>query len=92
MRADLAPVFLSASDLAKRYSVHKITVWKWRAKKRIPDPVRLPSGMVRWRLSDIEAADAQTNAAVYVPRARIKPTSSKKTKTKRVRRSKRDRR
>jgi predicted DNA-binding transcriptional regulator AlpA len=72
-------VYLSAADLAARYRVHRITIWKWRAQGRIPEPERLPSGLVRWRLRAIE--DAEQNNATYVPRARPQPHATRQAQS-----------
>ena len=55
--------FLSDRDLANRYSVGRTTIWRWLADGRLPAPVHLTPGTTRWRLSDIEAFEAQRVAA-----------------------------
>ena len=37
-------VYYSAADLAKRYHIHPITVWKWSASGQLPKPVKLAPG------------------------------------------------
>jgi prophage regulatory protein len=96
MRNDhLARVYLSAVDVAARYSIHRISVWKMAKAGRLPAPVKL-HGLTRWRLADIEAAEQQTiqkaeATPIDVPRARIASKASNKTRRTR-RSSKRDRR
>jgi prophage regulatory protein len=51
-------VYLSAAQLARRYGVHIVTVWRWAQIGRIPRPVRLTPRTTRWRKDQIEAADA----------------------------------
>lgn len=46
--------WMSASDLARRYSVGVITIWKWAAKPDFPAAVRFTGKCTRWALSDIE--------------------------------------
>lgn len=50
-------VYLSAAQLALRYGVHVVTVWRWAQLGRIPQPVRLTPRTTRWRRDQIEASD-----------------------------------
>lgn len=52
-------VYLSAAQLARRYGVHIVTVWRWAQVGRIPQPVRLTPRTTRWRRDQIEACDAE---------------------------------
>jgi predicted DNA-binding transcriptional regulator AlpA len=52
-------VYLSAAQLAARYGVHIVTVWRWAQAGRLPQPVRLAPGTTRWRKEEIEACDAK---------------------------------
>jgi len=45
--------FYSAADLAARYQVHFITIWKWSKSGKLPKPIRLGGNTTRWRPSDI---------------------------------------
>lgn len=63
--------FLAAKDLAKRYGTAVATIWAWAKDGRIPEPVRIPPGWTRWRLSDLEAFEA--SLAPAVPRAPVPP-------------------
>jgi predicted DNA-binding transcriptional regulator AlpA len=47
--------FLSAAQLAKRWGVHSITIWKWRKRGLLPSPEQVGPNVVRWR-SDVIAA------------------------------------
>lgn len=52
----MAEIFLSDSELAHRYGVHRATAWRWaRTDPAFPAPVSLSPGCTRWRLSEIEA-------------------------------------
>jgi prophage regulatory protein len=51
-------VYMSAAQLAARYGVHVVTVWRWAQAGRIPQPVRLAPGTTRWRKDQIEACEA----------------------------------
>jgi|SoiMethySBSTD1v2_1073268.scaffolds.fasta_scaffold2704985_2 predicted DNA-binding transcriptional regulator AlpA len=52
---DPAIRYLSANDLAARYSVHVITIWKWVQRGLLPAPERIGPNSTRWR-SDLIAA------------------------------------
>lgn len=48
--------FLSDAQLAIRFSVNRVTIWRWRkTDPTFPQPVKLSPGATRWRLSEIEA-------------------------------------
>jgi len=49
------PVFFRANDLAKRYGVHPITIYKWVRARNLPPPTRLSRGVTAWRSDHIEA-------------------------------------
>jgi predicted DNA-binding transcriptional regulator AlpA len=55
-------LFLSDKDLAVRYSVHRLTPWRWVQEGKLPKPIKL-NGSTRWRLSDIEAFEAEKELA-----------------------------
>lgn len=53
-------VFLSDKKVAKRYDVHRSTLWRWiKSDARFPAPVLLSPGCTRWKLSDLEAWEAE---------------------------------
>lgn len=48
--------FLSDRQLAERYGVTVVTVWRWhREDPAFPRAVKLSSGTTRWKLAEIEA-------------------------------------
>lgn len=48
--------YLSDLQLGARYSVNRITIWRWhRTNEQFPRAVTLSPGCTRWRLSEIEA-------------------------------------
>ena len=51
--------FLSDKQIAQRYEVSRSTPWRWVEQGRFPKPIKLSPGCTRWRLSDIEAFEAQ---------------------------------
>jgi prophage regulatory protein len=55
-------VYVSVADLAARYSVARSTIWRWAASGRMPRPQSISPACTRWRLSDIEAWDAERDA------------------------------
>ena len=54
---DLKTLFLSDKDLANRYSIHRVTPWRWVRDGKLPAPIKI-NGSTRWKLSDIEAWEA----------------------------------
>ncbi len=54
-----ASLYASAEEVAVRFGVSKDTIWRWRREGDFPAPVRLGGRTSRWRLSDIEAWEAQ---------------------------------
>lgn len=55
--------YLTDRDLAVRFAVARTTIWRWHAEGVLPPPVHLTPGTTRWRLTDIEAFEAQRLAA-----------------------------
>ncbi len=51
-------VYVSVTQLARRYSVDRSTVWRWVQRGTLPQPQKLSEQCSRWKLSDIEARDA----------------------------------
>ena len=54
-----ADQFVSDLFLAERYSVHRVTIWRWVREGRFPAPVKLTPGCSRWRMADVEAHEAE---------------------------------
>lgn len=46
--------FVTDNDLAERYKVSRVTVWRWARQGRLPAPIKLAPATTRWRLSEIE--------------------------------------
>lgn len=56
-------IFVSDTQLASRYDVHRTTPWRW--VKTLPDfprPITLTPGCTRWKLSELEAWEAKRSA------------------------------
>lgn len=52
-------IYLSDSQIAKRYNVHRSTIWRWlNDRAGFPAPVKLGPQITRWKLSEIEAWEA----------------------------------
>lgn len=54
----MADTYLSDTQLAARYNVHRATLWRWAQTGQFPRPVSLTPGCTRWKLSEIEAWEA----------------------------------
>lgn len=50
--------YLTDRQVADRFSVHRVTPWRWSERGTFPKPIKLSSGCTRWRESDIEAWEA----------------------------------
>lgn len=48
------PVFCQDKTVAERYGVSRATIWRWAAEGRIPKPIKLSPGCVRWNLKSLE--------------------------------------
>lgn len=56
--------YLTDNQLAERYGVHRVTIWRWvKGPNGFPHPVKLAGGCSRWRLSEIERWEAGRAAA-----------------------------
>lgn len=55
----MTTTFLSDTQIAARYGVHRSTPWRWsKTDPAFPQPVTLTAGCTRWKLSDLEAWEA----------------------------------
>lgn len=55
--------YVSDVQLAKRYGVHRTTLWRWaKTDPAFPRPMKLSLQCSRWRMADIEAWEAQRGA------------------------------
>lgn len=49
-------VYLSDTQIAARYGVSRVTVWRWKSNDpKFPSPIKLSAGCTRWKLSDLES-------------------------------------
>jgi prophage regulatory protein len=51
--------YLSDTDLAQRFAVSRVTVWRWTSEGLLPKPVRIGKGCTRWPASEIAEAEAR---------------------------------
>lgn len=57
-------MFLSDQQIADRFAVSRVTVWRWtRSRTSFPQPVKLSPGCSRWRLAEIERWEMERAAA-----------------------------
>ena len=54
--------YLSDSQVADRYGLHRATVWRWAKKGHLPQPIQLTEGTTRWKLEDIERFEEERKA------------------------------
>jgi predicted DNA-binding transcriptional regulator AlpA len=48
-------VYISDVELGERYSVHRMTIWRWlKSDPYFPKPLKLSGGCSRWKLSEID--------------------------------------
>ena len=46
--------YIQDTQLAARFAVSRITIWRWARKGTFPQPIKLTPGCTRWRLADVE--------------------------------------
>lgn len=50
-------------ELARRFAVSRVTIWRWSGQGQFPKPVRLGANCTRWRIAEIEQWEAARLAA-----------------------------
>jgi len=50
--------YFSANDLAARFRVHPVTIWKWVRAGLLPQPVKLGPNTTRWHADQIKQFEA----------------------------------
>ena len=45
---------ISAESLAKRLEISLRSVWRYRSQGRLPEPVRIGGGVLRWRVREVD--------------------------------------
>ena len=54
--------YVSADQLAERYSVNRSTIWRWAQRGLLPRPIRISEQCTRWDLDEIERVDRERDA------------------------------
>ena len=49
--------WLSDKDLAQRYGVSRISIWRWAKAGKFPKPRKIGKNTSRWSADEIEAHD-----------------------------------
>ena len=57
-RKNIQQKFLKATGVAARYDIAEVTVWVWTKLGKLPKPIKLSTNATRWRISDLDAHDA----------------------------------
>jgi len=56
------PIWLSDLQLAQRYGVSRVTIWRWAKEGRIPSPRKIGPNTTRWSRAELDALDARMMA------------------------------
>lgn len=54
--------WLNDRKVAQRYSVSRITVWRWSKQGLIPKPRKLSPGCTRWNADELDDHDREVAA------------------------------
>lgn len=58
-KPEIMAQFLPINGVAERYATSKHSIYRWlRDDRAFPRPIRLPSGILRWRIDDLAAWDS----------------------------------
>lgn len=58
-QAKLTSVFLSVTDVSKRYGIGISTVWAWVKEEKLPSPYKFSHRVTRWKCSELDDFDLQ---------------------------------
>jgi len=59
----MGETYLSDKQVAARLGVSRVSIWRWaKSLAGFPKPIRLSSNVTRWRLSELEAWEANRAA------------------------------
>lgn len=61
MRNQSQQKFLRDTDVAARFGVARVTVWRWSRETDFPAPIRLPGRCTRWSIWEIEKWEQKVN-------------------------------
>lgn len=54
--------YLIDRDLAERYAVSRVSIWRWAQQGVLPKPIRVGANCTRWRADEIEGFEARKAA------------------------------
>jgi prophage regulatory protein len=52
---DLSVTLLRRAEVLRLLDVGSVTLWRWRKAGNFPSPIKMASGTLRWRKSDLDA-------------------------------------
>jgi prophage regulatory protein len=55
-------MYLTDEQVAARYTISRMTVWRWAREGRLPRPVKLGPNVTRWVQAELEANEAELHA------------------------------
>jgi predicted DNA-binding transcriptional regulator AlpA len=55
--------YLSDVELARRFAVSRVTIWRWSSQGILPKPLAIGPNCSRWQAEEIAAAEARWLAA-----------------------------
>lgn len=55
--------WMTDRDVAERYSISRISVWRWAREGIIPTPYKLGPNVTRWKSSELDERDEAQCAA-----------------------------
>lgn len=58
-------VFYKDTDLASRFGVHRITIWRWTRQNKFPKPVKLSPACSRWKAEDVDTWESARETAAH---------------------------
>jgi prophage regulatory protein len=60
---DRPMVYVSDVELARRFAVSRVTIWRWSSQGILPKPVKIGPNCSRWQAEEIETVEARWLAA-----------------------------
>lgn len=59
---DETQTYLTDSQLAARFGISRNSIWRLTRTGQLPAPIKLFASTTRWKLSDIQAFEAEAEA------------------------------
>lgn len=64
LKMRIAPMeYLSDVELARRFAVSRVTIWRWSSQGILPKPVKIGPNCSRWQAEEVAAAEDRWLAA-----------------------------